>query len=94
MATVGFIQRQIKQIEGFDVKFKDRRTLRDVNDKKKGIPSYPYQNALRNSCTVSHWKNLRFKTNYSGFAVDIICADGSAASGMEHLGTVRDTFLD
>lgn len=94
MATVGFIQRQIKQVEGFEVKFKDRRTLRDVNDKKKGIPSYPYQNAMRNSSTVSHWKLVRFKTNYSGFAVDVVRANGSAAIGMEHLGKVRDTFLD
>ena len=94
MPTIGFVQRQIQRVEGFEIKFKDRKTLRDMHDKKKGIPSYPYQNAMRNSCTVARWKIVRFKESYSGFTVEVFQSDGSVASGKQHLGTVRDTYLE
>jgi hypothetical protein len=88
------VQRQIEGIEGFRVKFKDRKTLRDINDRHKGIPAYPFQKALKNSCTVARWRSLRFKTCYPGFAVDVLNFDGSVVNGKVHLGTVRDTYLE
>ncbi len=94
MPTIRFVQRQVLRVEGFAIKFKDQKTQRDINDKKKGIPSYPYQKAMRNISTVSRWKIVRFKEKYSGFAVDVLCADSSVASGKQHLGTVRDTYLE
>jgi hypothetical protein len=92
MASVGSIQRQIFRVEEFNVKFKDYKTLRDINDNRRGIPGYPYRIKLKNSCSVAAWKNIRFKKCYSGFKVDVLYADGSIANGRTHLWTVRNTY--
>jgi hypothetical protein len=94
MPLLRTVQRQIQDIEGFRVKFRDRKTNRDVNDNHRGIPGYPYHKALKGICSVSEWKHLRFKECYPGFAVDVLNAGGSIANGKTRLWNVRDTYLE
>lgn len=87
------VQQKIYSIEGFRVRFKDRRSGRDVPDHIRNIPQYPYERMARNRWTVSGWKLERFRRTYPGFDVDVLYADGSVCGGNARLATVRDTYL-
>ena len=94
MAILRTVQRKIQEIEGFQIRFRDRLSGRDVNDNLGNVPRYPYQRMARNSWTVAGWKRLRFRVTYPGFNVDVVYADGAVCGGNARLASVRDTYLD
>ncbi|GHV54839.1 hypothetical protein FACS1894216_15670 [Synergistales bacterium] len=90
MGTIKTVERKIKEVEGFDVKF--FRNDRDIRSDLTDIPAYPYSNRAPDSNTVSDYVSNRFKKNYPGFDAKVYCADGSEAIGQTKLGTVRMTY--
>jgi hypothetical protein len=93
MSTIGAVQRRIKKVEGFEVRFKYPHNRKDVYDNKIGLPQYPYTVMARNVWNVTGWKNQRFKPNYPGFDVVAYFKDGTACNGNCRLANIRDSYL-
>jgi hypothetical protein len=93
MPKVKRVEKQIWDIEGFDVRIL-HLDGRDVRGDRQGIPSWPYERAARNQSTVSAWRDDRFSLTYPGFAVEVLDGNGDPAHGSMNLGKVRDTYED
>lgn len=96
MPTVGNVQKQIKRVEGFDVRFLHQgpgpTPGGDVRDDRTGIPGYPYLRAAQFNISVALWIDRRFRTIYPGFDVEVLDGNGKVVSGKKHLDTVRATY--
>lgn len=92
MPTVSSVERKIRRIEGFEVRFlyegPGPRSGRDVRDDRAGVPSYLYRRASPD-CTVAAWIGRRFKSTFPGFEVEVLHSDGRVAAGRTLLSTVR-----
>lgn len=93
MPLVRTVERQMRELEGFDVKFL-RSNGQDVRGDLKGIPQYPFMRALKGSKTVSAWKRQRFSQRYPGFDCVVLDVDGRPVYGMTKLTNLRDTYLE
>lgn len=93
MAKIKSVERQMAQVEGFEVSIL-HPDGRDVRSDRTGMPGYTFRNGAKNDFTVAQWKEQRFFPLYPGFDVTVWCADGSAAVGQTKLGTVRDSYLE
>ena len=93
MATIRQVERKIARLEGFRVVIR-HLDGRDVRADREGMPTYPFERAMKNSASVTRWREHRFLPQYPGFGVDVLRADGHRAHGRTLLGTVRDTYLD
>ena len=87
------IERQIRKVEGFEVRILHGRDLRDVRSDKRGIPGYRYVRMMKHDATVLQWRKQRFGQSYPGYRVEVLRADGRVAHGAMLLGTVRDGYL-
>lgn len=93
MPQMKAVEKKIREIEGFDVRVKDREG-KDIRGDKKDIPQYTFQNAAKKDMTVSEWKNSRFASKYPGFMADVLDGAGNPiASGQMKLETVRNSYL-
>lgn len=79
MANIKKVESEIRALEGFDVVI---RQGKDRSAKSEKLSSYAsqYDRAARNRFTVADWKRARFETNYPGFEVDVLRADGRPAT--------------
>ncbi|HTW65856.1 MAG TPA: hypothetical protein VME17_14620 [Bryobacteraceae bacterium] len=93
MASVKTVERQIGNLEGFDVRFYHPDGS-DVRSDKGNIPSYSFARAAKGSMNVSSWRDQRFKQSYPGFDCEILDADGNTCHGAMLLSTVRDTYTE
>lgn len=85
------VERQIKRVEGFDVRVL-WPSQKDVRSDKQGLPSYPFERAARNELTVYIWKQQRFLSTYPGYDVEVLNAAGQSVPGNTKLSTVRATY--
>ena len=91
MASVKTRERQIANLEGFDVNFLNddgRNTRSDL----AGILKYDYDNAAMNSMTVSEWMRIRFSRFYRVFRCEVLDGEGKPVHGATLLSTVRETY--
>jgi hypothetical protein len=93
MATIRQVERRILDIEGFKVRIRHGRDLRDVRSDKSNVKQYGFRRALKHSKSVKEWRDGRFALSYPGFVVDVLNAGGEVAHGGTLLGTVRDSYL-
>jgi len=93
VASVKTVERQIGNLEGFDVRFYHPDGS-DVRSDKGNIPSYSFARAAKGSMNVSSWRDQRFKQSYPGFDCEILDADGNTCHGAMLLSTVRDTYTE
>ena len=91
MATVRSVERQIKRLEGFSVRFL-HPDGHDVRGDRSNMPGYDYRRMGPGSFRVSQWIARRFRPKYPGFGVEVLKADGSKAHGNTRLSSVRDTY--
>lgn len=77
-----------------DLKFKLSLLVKDVRGDKQLPKQYEADHALKNTATVSSWKQLRFYKQFPGYEVKVLYADGSVARGNTTLGRVRDSYMD
>ena len=75
MAKVKTVEKKIWDVEGFDVRIL-HPDGRDVRDDMEGLPSYTFERAAKNEMTVADWKEIRFKSTYAGFDVEVVNGDG------------------
>jgi hypothetical protein len=93
MASVKTVERQIGNLEGFDVALL-HRDGRDVRSDLAGLPGYPFERAAKDSMTIADWKVKRFKPSYPGYECTVLDADGRCMNGNSLLETVRDTYRE
>ena len=94
MPLLRSVQQKIDDKEGFQVRFTNRLTGRDINDNLKGVPQYHFHRMAKNTWTVGGWKRLRFRNFYPGFEVEVLYGDGGVAPGQTRLATVRDSYSE
>jgi hypothetical protein len=82
VASIKNIERDIRNFEGFAVRIRN-------DAKRRNLPDYDYGRAARAAFTVADWKRARFERNYPDLDVDVLRADGRAASAMVTLAKVR-----
>ncbi|MBV9288594.1 MAG: hypothetical protein JO288_12370 [Hyphomicrobiales bacterium] len=93
MTTVATRERQIGDLEGFDIVIKDARTGIDLNPRDNGrVGPYPYAKSLKGAKTVADWRRDRFEAAYPGLTCDVLDADGNIVAAQTHLRTVRETY--
>jgi hypothetical protein len=92
MATIKTVERNIGNLEGFDVIIK-HPDGRDVRSDKENLPAYPFQKGAKGAMTAAQWFRKRFKQAYPGFSCDVLYATGEKASGNTKLSNVRDSYL-
>jgi hypothetical protein len=85
VASTKNIERDIRNLEGFAVRIRN-----DV--KRRNLPDYDYGRAARAAFTVADWKRARFERNYPDLDVDVLRADGRAASATVTLAKVRSDY--
>ena len=88
--TVGRLESQIEQVEGFRVHL--TRDGGHVGDDKKELASYPFQRAGFERSTVQDWTESRFHRYYPEFDVEVLLANGQVAKPRRHLAAVRDSY--
>lgn len=97
MATVFSAEKSIYRVEGFNVRFRfegpARALGRDVRSDKQNVPTYTYQRAAAGTITVAAWVDGRFRSEYPGFAAEVLDADDRVVNGQTLLKTVRATYL-
>ena len=90
MSTIANVERRIRRVEGFGVRFLHLRGS-DVRGDRMGLPQYAYHRAADSDITVETWKATRFRPSYPGFEVDVVDLRGNSVPGNTRLGTVRKT---
>jgi len=91
MSTIGNVERKIRRIEHFEVRFLYLNGA-DVRSDKEGLPQYPYEVAAASDITVTAWKRGRFLPAFPGFNVKILSTGGESVQGNTRLGSIRDTY--
>ena len=94
MPKVKNVEKQIWDLEGFDVHFLhlDGRDVR--GDMQVGVGYSTFERAAPGNMTVARWKEIRFGRCFPGFKVRVLDADGRAVSGRPNLATVRRTYAE
>ncbi len=82
MATIGDIEEQIYYVEGFQV-----RISGDPDEEALG--EYEYERKAPGKWTVSHWKKVRFDSNFPDWDVSVNDDDGGTAQGNKILENIR-----
>jgi len=94
MASIKTVERQIGNLEGFDVRFCYPNNGGDVRSDKANIPSYPFARSARGAINVKTWKDQRFSQTYPGFNYQVLDANGNDCHGAMLLSTVRDSYTE
>lgn len=92
MPKVSIVESRIFSIEGFQVHI--MASGKDIRSDKQLPKQYEADRALKNTATVSSWKQLRFYKQFPGYDVNVLYADGSVARGNTTLWKVRDSYMD
>lgn len=96
MATVRTVERQIRRLEGFDVKVHflgpGRERGRNVRSDRQDLPGYDYERRRADHDTVSTWRTERFERAYPGFTAAVLDGRGDEVDGRTLLATVRASY--
>ena len=91
MPTIENVEKQIRKIERFRVRFLYEKDGKDVWGDKIVSHGYPYERALGDGKTVETWKK-RFRQVYSGYDVDVVDRRNNSVQGNTKLATVRHSY--
>lgn len=96
MATIKGVERQIRRLEGFDVRIRygtpGPGKGRDVRGDRRSVAGYAYERCRSDGDTVSAWIEGRFSPNYGGFVVEVLDAAGKVVHGRTKLRNVRASY--
>jgi hypothetical protein len=91
VATIKSVERQIRRVERFDVRFL-HSSGGDVRGDMQGIPGYACRRAMKDDASVAQWRRRRFRRQYPGFGVVVLHANRTRAHGATLLGTLRREY--
>jgi hypothetical protein len=96
MATIRYVERQIRRLEGFEVRIRfsgpGGTKGRDVRSDKAQIAGYPYRRKRPDEDSVADWTSGRFRRTYPGYQVDVLDPAGKAVHGRKKLGNLRSEY--
>jgi len=87
MPLLGYVEKQIMEIEGIKIAFKQNG--KDIRSDKQGFPSYPYKRKAKGDMTVKEFINTRLKPNYVGCDFLIYDQDDNEVYGNTKLSSIR-----
>lgn len=93
MPKIENVERKIREIEGFAVRFLYLDGT-DVRGDKTGLPQYPFERAAADNITVEAWKRSRFRSVYPGYEVDVVDRHRTSVQGNTRLITVRRSYQE
>lgn len=88
MPTIKNFQRQVRRVEGFDVRVR-HLDGRDVRDDMRIRADYSYQRAAAGNVSVTEWRERRAETVLPGFVVEVLSPSGKTVHGRTLLDNVR-----
>ena len=94
MPKIENVERRIKKIEGFRVRFLYEKDRKDVRGDKIVSHGYPYEHAASNDMTVEAWKKIRFRQVFPGYDVDVVDRRHTSVQGNTKLATVRHSYRE
>lgn len=90
MPKVAHIEKTVRSIEGFEIRIMYNNGTNVRGD--KSIPKqYVAGKMSKSSFAVGDWK-AKFQSQFPGYEVQVLNADGSVARGTTLLSTVRATY--
>ncbi|MCM1025327.1 MAG: hypothetical protein NC432_02765 [Roseburia sp.] len=89
MPKVSVIEKRVWDIEGFQIRIMQNGV--DVRGDKILPKQYEAVKRSKDPFTVSEWK-AKFQSQFPGYDVEVLDADGVAVRGNTLLSTVRDTY--
>lgn len=89
MPRIDYIEKTIWKIEGFQIRI--TQNGRNVRGDRVLLKQYTAGKMSKNAFTVGEWIN-KFQSQFPGFDVEVLYADGTVARGNTLLSTVRDTY--
>jgi hypothetical protein len=92
MSTIGNVERKIRRIEHFEVRFLYLDGT-DIRSDKEGLPQYPYGVAASGEINVATWKRTRFQQAYPGYDVKVLNFRKEVMQGNTKLATVRESYI-
>ena len=96
MPLVESVEKAIRNVEGFDVRFRfqgpGRSKGRDVRSDRADIPQYRYVRACPGTDTVAAWRDRRFAKCFPGYSVEVLDGSGRPVDGRTLLRNVRSTY--
>jgi hypothetical protein len=92
MSTIGNVERKIRRIEHFEVRFLYLDGT-DIRSDKEGLPQYPFNVAASGDINVATWKKTRFSRAYPGYDAKVLDARKNVMTGNTKLATVRESYL-
>jgi hypothetical protein len=93
MSTIGNVERKIRRVEHFEVRFLYLNGA-DVRSDKEGLPQYPFEVAAAADFTVAAWKRGRFLPAFPGYDVKVLAAGGIPVQGNTRMASIRDSYRD
>ena len=82
MPSIKNIEKDIQELEGFEVRISSASARRN-------LPDYDYGRAARARFTVADWKRARFERNYPDLKIEVLRGDGKVATNSLTLAKVR-----
>ena len=82
MPSIKNIEKDIHELEGFEVRITSSSTRRN-------LPDYDYGRAARAAFTVADWQRARFERNYPDLKIEVLRADGKVATNSLTLAKIR-----
>jgi hypothetical protein len=92
MATIGNVERKMRRIEHFEVRFL-YLDGKDVRSDKEGLPQYPFEVAASGAITVEAWKRTRFRLAFPGYEAKVLNGRREVVLGNTRLASLRDSYL-
>ena len=82
MPSIKNIEKDIHELEGFEVRISSSST-------KRNLPEYDYGRAARAAFTFADWKRARFERNYPELKIEVLRGDGKVATNTLTLAKIR-----
>lgn len=92
MPTVRAIESRIFEQEGFRVRIVTDEGTDVRGDRTLRVQYTDHVRRAADTATVSGWKRTRFATQFPGFGVEVLLANGETAHGATLLKTVRQSY--
>lgn len=90
MATMGELEKQIFDIEGFNVRFS--RDGRKVRSDCGGFNDYSYKNAAYDNWTAKKWINTRAIDYVQNYEIEVLEFNGTVAANNRTLKKLRESY--
>lgn len=91
--TVQDFEKQVRDLEGFDIRIRHERDARDVRGDKEFTVSYSYVRAAKSDWSVAKFLQVRITPFIGGYSVEVVDPAGRRVNGRTKLRNLRIMYL-